>query len=345
MKILYASRSKLSHSVNAVYLKGLRANNINVEELFIQHKEYPDFIKYLFRHRNSFDIILIGYDSPFLACLAKLFSNKKVVYNALCSVYERLIISRALAPKYSIKAAYYWLSDLLAVHSADLTMVETDGQAEYFRKIFFLPKNKIFKAWTGVDDDRFCGNDRNIERFQSFTAVFRGQFLPEAGVDILIESAKLLSGKDIRILLIGGGLETPKVRRLIGELKPDNLEFINSFLPDNELRLLMERSHLSLGQLANHPRLERTIPHKAYEALAMRLPYLTAANKGILELLENGETCITCEPASAESLAEKILWAKNNPDKLDKIAENGFRLYNQNLRPEILAKNLLNRLV
>jgi len=345
MRILYISRSKLGHSVNAVYIKGLRANNVDVRELFISRNEYFDLIKYLFKHRNSFDVILVGYDSPFLVCATKLFSNKKVVYNALCSVYERMIISRALAKPVSLKAAHYWLSDLLAVHSADLVMVETDEQAKYFKKLFGVSDKKLFRAWTGVQDDLFYRHEPGVEKFPVFTAVFRGQFLPESGVETLIRASKLLDGKNIKIMLLGGGPGTSKAQHLLNELQPDNLEFVNKFLSNEELQLIMQKSHLCLGQLASHSRLERTVPHKAYESLAMRLPYLTASNRGILELLKRGENCITCEPANPESLAGKILWSQNNPDELDRIAENGFQFYCKNLRSEILAKKLLDRLI
>lgn len=98
---------------------------------------------------------------------------------------------------------------------------------------------------------------------------------------------------------------------------------------------------MSLGQLGNHPRLIRTIPHKAYESLAMGLPYLTAANKGILELLKDGETCVVCNPADPNSLAEKILWAKNNWQELERIAERGHNLFIDKLAPQILAAELL----
>ena len=345
MNILYIGRSKLNHSVNAVYIKGLRSNGVAVRELFIGRNEYFDLIKYLFKHKNSFDVVFIGYDSPLLVCLAKLFSTKKVVYNALCSVYERLIVSRELASRFSVKAVYYWLSDLLASHSADLIMVETDRQARYFKKLFFLPKSNVFKAWTGVDDDVFYRNLPAIDKFPVFTTVFRGQFVPESGVECVVKAAKILENEDINFIIHGGGQNTVTVKKLIERTAPKNLKLVTDFLPAEELRNLMQKCHLSLGQLSDHPRLERTIPHKCYESLAMRLPYLTAANKGVLELLEPGKTCVECKPADAEDLAEKILWAKNNPDKLDKIAEDGFQLYKENLRSDILAKNLLDRLI
>jgi glycosyltransferase involved in cell wall biosynthesis len=76
----------------------------------------------------------------------------------------------------------------------------------------------------------------------------------------------------------------------------------------------------------------------------MKLPYLTASNKGVLELLRDGETCVICEPADAESLAGKILWAKNNYPIAQKIAENGYKLYENELRSDVLAKDLLNNI-
>ena len=161
----------------------------------------------------------------------------------------------------------------------------------------------------------------------------------------MVRAAKLLDNHELKIYLLGAGPELNKVEGLIKELKPKNLELISSFLPDEKLGTILRKSHLSLGQLAEHPRLKRTIPHKAYESLALGLPYLTAANKAVLELLIPDQTCLVCRPGDERSLAEAILWAKNNPDELDRIAENGFRLYDKNLRSGVLAKKLLDRLV
>lgn len=344
MNILYISRSKLGHSVNAVYIKGLRANGVDVKELFVGRNELFELVGYLFKNRNVFDAVFVGYDSPILVCLAKLFSNKKVVYNALCSVYERLVVSRDLASRYSPKAVYYWLSDLAAVHSADLVMVETNEQAKYFKKLFFAPDNKLFRAWTGVEDDTFYYQPE-INKASVFTVVFRGQFVPESGVEYAIKAAKLLEKENINFVIHGGGPNTGKVKKMIEKLGLKNLELKTDYLPTEQLRSLIQKCHLSIGHLSDHPRLERTIPHKCYESLALQMPYLTATHKGISELLKEGETCIFCQSANPESLAEKILWARNNPTELNRIAENGHQLYNQNLRSNILAKNLLSRLI
>jgi len=292
---------------------------------------------------KSADLIFIGYDSPKLVVISRIFTRKKIIYNAALSVYERLIISRELAPRLSVKAVYYWLLDFVAVHFANLTMVETNLQADYFKKIFKVSKKKIYRSWVGVDGDRFF-YDSALPKLDIFTVLFRGAFMPEAGVEYAIKAAKILEDKNVKFTIIGGGILLEKTTKLIKELKPANLELITDFLPQERLREIMQSCHLLLGQLSDHDRLSRTIPHKTYESLAMKLPYLTASNSGVLELLTPDKTCLTCNPADAKSLAEKILWTKNNYSIAEEIAENGYKLYQDQLRSHVLAKNLLDRM-
>ena len=168
--------------------------------------------------------------------------------------------------------------------------------------------------------------------------------MPEAGAEYVIQAAKILEKENINFIMQAGGMLLGKIEKMIKDIRPANLELRSDFVPHDELRTIMQKCHISLGQLSDHPRLDRTIPHKVYESLAMKLPYLTAANKGILELVKAGETCITCEPADAKSLAEKILWAKNNYSSAQKIAENGYNLYKKELASSVLAKKLIDRI-
>ena len=341
--ILYLSHSRLKNSVNAVYVKGLLQNGhiVNVYEVKKSFAGYVDVFKKISNPKPDF--IIVGYDSPQLVIFSRLLTRKKIIYNALCSVYERMIVARNLYPKLSLHAIYYWFLDFFAVKAADLVMLETDSQISYFSKLFKVSRKKLVRAWTGVDEDIFF-YDPAATKFSTFTVLFRGSLMPESGAEYVVQAAKILERDNIKFIIHGGGLLLDKISKLVEELKPTNLELRSDVLPIEELRTLMQKCHLSLGQLSAHPRLERTIPHKAYESLVMHLPYLTASNTGILELLKAGETCITCRPADAQSVAEKILWAKSNPQELERIAKNGYRLYQDKLRPVILARNLLDRL-
>lgn len=343
MKILYIGFGKKNSSIDGVYIRGLRKNGVQVHDFFL-HKggiqRYTGIIQCYWRNRDC-DYIIIGYASPQAAILLGLISRKKIIYNALCSEFERKVVSRNLASKYSLKGFYYWFLDFLACNMSNLTMLETEHQIDYFIKLFHVQRKKFYLAWTGVDEERFFYQD-NIKKYDMFTVVFRGRLLPEAGGEYVVETAKILENEPIKIIMLANGMLLSKIQDKIRELKPKNLELITEFLSDERLREIMHKCHVSLGQLSSHDRLKRTIPHKAYESIALRLPYLTARNPAVLELFKEGETCIACEGANARDLAEKILWAKNNRDRINMIADKGYNLYKEKLTSQILAKNLLN---
>lgn len=345
-KIIYITQTRLEYSLNAVCLKGLRENGVDVLGFCVKDKGIGGFMKAFSFYRNNSigtDLVMIGYNSPALVIFFRAFCKKKIVFNAVLSEYERMIISRKLASRFSLKSFYYWLLDFVAVHFADLTMVETNHQLDFFKKMFRISKKKMYRSWIGVDENMFF-YDSAIEKFDVFTVLFRGALMPEAGAKYVVRAAKLLENKNIKFIVVGGGILSGRIKELINELNPKNLKYIGDYLSYEKLRNIMQKCHLSLGQLSDHGRLSRTIPHKAYESLAMKLPYLTASNTGILELLTAGETCITCNPADTESVAEKILWAKNNPERLERIAKNGYELYKSQLKSHILAKNLLDKI-
>ena len=157
----------------------------------------------------------------------------------------------------------------------------------------------------------------------------------------MIEAAKILEDQNVKFLVIGHGFLYKKVNALMAELSPKNLEMQNQRLSIKELRELMLSCHISLGQLADHPRLDRTLPCKLFESLAMKLPYLTGRNKAALELLTENETCACANPGDASDLAQKILSLKNDPVQLNAIGQNAYELYKNKLTSRRLAEEVM----
>lgn len=346
MKILYISRTRLNYSLNAVYINGLRQNGVEVLSFKLPSnslRSYFAALDFVRKNRADSDLMIVGYDSSSLAVFLRPFYRKKMVYCAVLPIYERLVVSRKLVGRFSPRGIFYWLIDFLAFHFADATMMESKNQIDHASRFYFTPKRKFIHSWIGVDENNFF-YDPETEKFSKFTVLFRGVLMPEAGFEQVIHAAKILEGEEIDFLMLSGGLLLDKAEKLIKAIGPSDLKLISNLLSYDELRTLMQKCHLSLGQLSDHERLERTVPHKVFESLAMKLPYLTAANPAILELLKEGETCLTCVPADTRSLADRILWAKNNYHKTTEIAENGYRFFTNELGSANLARNLLNTL-
>jgi glycosyltransferase involved in cell wall biosynthesis len=206
-----------------------------------------------------------------------------------------------------------------------------------------VPRKKLFVSYSGLNEKEFF-YDPSVAKRKKFAVLFRGRFLPESGILTVIKSAKLLENSEVDFLIIGHGFMYREVNALMKKLSPKNISMVHDRISIQELRNQMLSCHVSLGQVAIHKRLERTIPCKLFESIALKLPYITGENIGALEILSNNETCLTVEPGNEKDLADKILYLKNNPDKSLRIAEAGYKLYIEKLTSKELVRSTLTAL-
>ena len=341
MRICYINFS-VNNPRDQITLRGLRMNGIAVTEVSCGAPGLGKYARIAREYRaqqGSCDMVMVGYAGAALVIFMRLLTRKKIFYNALSSFYDSMVVSR-LGSAFSVKAVWYCLIDFLAFHLADRVFLECEAQKELVMRRFNVTPRKLSVQFVGADD-RMFHPDPAVPKRARFTAVFRGMFLPEAGADVVVRAAKELEGRGIDVRIIGRGLLLPQIKALVAELAPANLELISAKLSDDELRRAMLECHLSLGQLADHPRVHTTIPHKAFESMAMGLPYLTGANRGVLEILEGGATCFVVPPGDHRALARAILGLRDRPEELERVAENARQLYLRRFTPDALARNMI----
>jgi glycosyltransferase involved in cell wall biosynthesis len=92
---------------------------------------------------------------------------------------------------------------------------------------------------------------------------------------------------------------------------------------------LYEGALICLGQISSHPRLERTIPHKAFEAGFHGIPYISMKTKAILEVFPGENQAIFLENDTPDQIAETINKTLQDQDLMSKYSE-GIRLRYQN---------------
>lgn len=335
---------------NEIYIEGLKRNGVKVIECSVSSSAKLLKYWYLFKKhwkiRKKYDLIivghlnkLVGHSTHFVVPFARLISRKKIIYNALCSAYEAAIISRGVSKNGSLDAKFYWLTDYLSCIFSSLILVETEEQKKFFIKHFKIKEKKCIRIWTGANDKKFFIEP--VKKNKKFTAVFRGWFLPETGIEHILKAAKKLENENVDFLILGRP-KTEKIKQRIQNIKSDNLKIITDYFPFDKLRKLMLSAHVSLGQFGDNERIQRTIPYKAFESLALGIAYLTGEAAGVKELLTNRENCLFARVADPKDIAQKILELKNNPELRKKIAENGYKLYKEKLTPKVLGKELLN---
>jgi len=341
MRFLYVnSRNIYPHDRHII--DGLRENGHSVvecEENSRGVKKYLNLIRRLSRDHHQYDAFFVGFTSPLFVPFVRIFSGKKTIFNATSSQYEANVISRGTNAGL-FGALKWWLIDFISFHFSWRILLESPSQMKYVSRMWLISPKKLVLSWSGLNEKEFF-YDPLVAKNSAFTVLFRGRFLPESGIDTVVKTAKILENSDIDFLIIGHGFLHEKIDFLLEDLKPKRLVLISKPLPIEKLRAMMQACHISLGQMASHPRLERTLPCKSFESLAMRLPYLSARNGAVLELLDEDRTCLCSRPGDENDLAEKILFLRDHPRILEKIASNGYDFHRNNLTSKHLAAGMV----
>jgi glycosyltransferase involved in cell wall biosynthesis len=253
-------------------------------------------------------------------------------------MYEAQVLSRGIYPVFSPRWILTLFWDWVSVTFSDLVLVESEPQRRYFLKRFGLKEGKVKVLLTGADDSVFFSED--VPKRETFTAIFRGRFLREAGLPVIVEAARLLEEKNIAFLIFGSGHAEHELVESMKKWSPRNLTVDDRHLSYDEMRKLTLSCHVSLGQFASHERLSRTIPHKAYEALALKMPYITSRAEGHQGLLVDHENCLMTDAGSAQSLASALLLLKKDEILRRTLSENGYQTYLSRATPKALGETL-----
>lgn len=138
------------------------------------------------------------------------------------------------------------------------------------------------------------------EKFDSFTILTPGRFVPKKGHKYLIESIKLLNKKTINLnfLFIGDG----PLKDLLKEEteKISNINILDA-LPHNELMALYKKVDLIVI-----PSIYEAFGLVVGEAMIMETPVIATKVDGIVEMIENRKEGLLVEPKNPEKLAEAI---------------------------------------
>ena len=109
MIICYFGIYNPNESRNKIYIDGLRQNGVKILECRDIHRGPLKYIFLFFKHwkiRDKYDLMIVGYPGHVVVPFARLISRKRVVLDALCSLYEGVIISRGKNGLFSLREKY-----------------------------------------------------------------------------------------------------------------------------------------------------------------------------------------------------------------------------------------------
>lgn len=290
-------------------------------------------IRYL--RLEDHEALIVGYngylDMPLARLLASL-GRKPLIYTPVFPLYETAVEDRGYINRKSLKSRAIHLIDEFSCCLADLIIIETETYMNYYCQEFKVPREKFFKIPLGADEANFHPHPQKPQKSnsQKLKILFYGKFIPLQGIPYIVKAAKLLERqREIEFKIIGSGQLTEEIRNLARKLEVKNINFID-WVNYSQLPRHIQEADICLGIFGDTPKAQRGIPIKIYEALAMQKAVITGRSPAAQEVFTHGVDSMLCEMANPEALAESILKLKQDRKLRERIAEEGFKLY-QNL--------------
>ena len=344
MKICYIYDELEKYTKNYITLKALEKNNVKVIKIRSSHKNIVmrdlKKIKKFLVQKESYDLILVGMIGNFITPLISKLTKKPIIFDPLISLYNTVVEDRNIFSNQSILGKISFYLDKKSVLSTHKTILDTDAHINYWVNEFGLPHKKFKKIFLGADDDVFYPRKYSSQT-DDFIVKFYGGYIPAQGVDTIIRAASLLQEhRDIKFHLLGtGGAHYRFCRNLSQGLQINNVTFLER-IPYRELPQFIEDADVMLGLFGGTKKFNTAIPHKVYQALAMKKSIVTGESDGCKDLLTHRENVFFCKANDPQSLANALLELKDDENLRKKIAKNGYAAFRKYCTPKVIGREI-----
>ncbi len=251
---------------------------------------YP-LLAWRFLRTRKPDAVLVGYPGWFdmfvIGPLARL-RRVPVIFDPFISLSDTVVSDRKLAARSSLIGRVTVLVDKLSLRLATRVLADTPQHAAFYASLARIPRERIGVMWIGAQDDLFV--PRPVEPAPRLV-VFHGTFIALQGIDTIIRAGALLADDDISVRVVGAGQEQPMVDALMFELQPANVELVGR-LPLEEIPGEIARATVCLGIFGTSDKVQRVIPNKVFECVAMGRPVISADTPAMREAFSADEIAL-----------------------------------------------------
>jgi len=341
-------------SKNSMTLKRLKQQNINVVDVWAQNKItdlnsekhlgnlalikrlltkikiIPEILKHSDRIRMS-DVIFVGYPGHFdlpIAWVVSKFFHKPLIFDQVTFLVNTLADDVGIMKRQSLLARLTYTAEKFVYSLPDILLVDSQVLGDYIHEEFGVPSSKIKVVYLGADEE--------IYKFQGFkkpgkvlNVIYYGMYNPIHGVEHIVAAARKLStDANIQFTMIGTGPLYPMAYELAQKYKLKNIQFFPS-MPEADAQKLLKEADIFLGFMQNLSSADRFIPNKVGQGIALGKAVITSRTKVIESVFTDQENIYMCLSNNSDSLVKAITDLKTHPLLLEKIAQNGYKLFNE----------------
>ena len=344
MKVLFVCSDKPSISRNRFHQEVLK-EHFDYDACISTGKTYlsriPSIVLRLPFKMIGKDFYYVGYMGHFLVILMRFFTSKPIVFDFYLSIFDMLCNDRKLyKPESLLGKITYWI-EKKSLEKSDFIIVDTQKLIDTLSQEYSIDIKKFVRLPLTI-------NEQNIKPIKvdpysdTFSVLYVGSYIPLHGTPVIIKAAKILQEKNekISLLMIGKGPELEKCKTLAKSYHLENITF-KGFMSLEELNYYYNACDINLGLFNTGERANAVVLNKTNDSFRVGKPHLTLETEAMKEAFTDNEDIFFVKDILPETLANRIIELKNNPNLLKEVGENARISYDKKLS-NATAKNILN---
>jgi glycosyltransferase involved in cell wall biosynthesis len=307
----------------------------------------------LFKVKGKFDVVIVTSPPLFVGASGYLLSRLKrmpFVFEVRDLWPESAIDTGVLTNKLIIRLAY-WVEGFIYKRAA-LINVLTPAFYTALKEKKGIPEQKLIQI-SNASDFSLSGKlltDFDREAFRKehgldgkFVITYVGAHGVANYLEQLIDAGEVLSDTNVLFLLIGQGMEKDKLVKMAQQRKVTNVRFLDS-VPKAEVFRYILASEMGASVLKRVDTFKTVYSNKTFDYMSCKRPILMAIDGVSRELVEAAGAGVYVEPENITEYNRIIREYLNDPDRIVREGESGYRYAKLNFDREVLAKKYLNHI-
>lgn len=158
----------------------------------------------------------------------------------------------------------------------------------------------------------------------------------------LIDAAELLKDQapDVRVMLVGDGMEKPQLKADAEARGLDNIIFVDS-VPKDQVSDYLNASDVCTAVLMRNETFKTVYPNKVFDYMCCNRPILIGIDGVARKLVEDANAGVYVEPENPQAFVDALLKLRDDPQARQRMGEAGRAYAAEHYSREGMAKKYL----
>lgn len=328
---------------NKLY-ESYNSNGIDILRTFVYANDRGGIVRRIFYYLSfTFSAVLVGFLK--VKKIDYIITISPPLFNGLSGV----LLSKLLKSKLIFDIGDLWPESAIAL--GYLTNPKTINLARKFEK-WIYKNSEMVNLVTKLtkkkfeDENPFVEKTNYVPNFVKTTVIkknvkdtilenelklnnklifgYAGNVGSAQGIMLIIDSAKKLAAyTDIHFVIIGDGVDKPKIEKEINKSSLKNVLMLPP-ISSIEIPKYLSLFDVMIIPLVKNKLFDITIPSKLYESMAAEIPSILCVDGEARTILEEANCGLYSEPENVDHLVENVLKYYNDRNLIEMLGKNGL---------------------